>query len=323
MIGQHLGGDELAHGVAHHALVLGQQRVHVHEVQRRKRAPPGPPLTSLVRPHRRHVSPGTRPGLRARPWSPSDVHVEPADLFVRVGHRAAAGGAHGLLGQPQRGPRQGGRPATTFPRFRLQLLGGSHLVDQAEGLRLGGGNVSPVRSSASARRSPTARGSSTEAGGAKTPSLISGWPKLARSEATHRSAPSTTSHPPPRAAPCTTATIGSGQRSKAANSRASASIMGARASPMCSPTSTPAEKARPSASRRTTRTAGVAAAASSASASPSIIAVVRTLSGGRSSVMRAIAPRSHAQAGPAHAAASRSSSNAPPRPPETHSVAKP
>ena len=134
---------------------------------------------------------------------------------------------------------------------------------------------------------PTLAGRAVTPTGAKNPSRISGWPKVARSLASRMSAIMASSNPPPSAGPSTAITSGSSIVPSSAKRRPNAAIIPGACSGRCSPMSAPAEKARPSAEIATASTVRSAFARSRAAVSSSIIAMLRILSGGEARVMNA------------------------------------
>ena len=80
---------------------------------------------------------------------------------------------------------------------------------------------------------------------------ISGCPKVARSLASSTSAIIASSKPAPNAGPSTAITSGSSLSPSALNSRLKAAIIPSACSGRCSPTSAPAENARPVAVKAT------------------------------------------------------------------------
>jgi hypothetical protein len=78
--------------------------------------------------------------------------------------------------------------------------------------------------------------------GGKTPSLISGWPNLAFSDASTMSQAMASSQPPPSAGPLTTATVGIGTSIRRFSRPWKTSIIFTTLSGVWSITSTPEEK---------------------------------------------------------------------------------
>ena len=157
----------------------------------------------------------------------------------------------------------------------------------------------PDHSRSSAAAWFTRHGSRQLAAGAKTPSLISGWPSCVAGVAKIGPPASATSSPPPRHWPCTATRIGSGNSTIAISSACSEASIAAQRSARCSSTLAPKLKCGPSASSSTPRSPGLARCASSAACSAPIIAASMMLAFGRASRSRSSAPSrsSHACTG--------------------------
>ena len=142
--------------------------------------------------------------------------------------------------------------------------------------------LSPDRISSKAFCRPSILGKSTDAGGGYTPSLISGCPSFAFSEATAMSQPATISQPPPSASPLTRAMVGLSTSISDTNSLWKTSTILGSLSPRWSPTATPAEKAlSPEPVMATTFTSSSSFSSASAWLISSRVTMSRMFKGGR------------------------------------------
>ncbi len=107
------------------------------------------------------------------------------------------------------------------------------------------GRLSPERIALVARAAPARSGSSTQATGGNTPSVISGRPNVAVSAAKMKSHASASSKPPPRQRPRTTAAVGAGNSRSAAIIACVAGSTRAIGSGACSGMLAPNEKSGP------------------------------------------------------------------------------